>query len=189
MCGEKSWLFSSTSNWAGSPPRVRGKGSDNTALASEHRITPACAGKRPTIRIACTPRRDHPRVCGEKKSLHARSIASLGSPPRVRGKVSFLDGNMSVKGITPAYAGKSYTSLIEETKTMDHPRVCGEKQIPQTYISRSRGSPPRMRGKVVQMFHCFSPFGITPAYAGKRKSCPRILRCARDHPRVCGEKS
>ena len=147
MCGEKSWLFSSTSNWAGSPPRVRGKGSDNTALASEHRITPACAGKRPTIRIACTPRRDHPRVCGEKKSLHARSIASLGSPPRVRGKVSFLDGNMSVKGITPAYAGKSYTSLIEETKTMDHPRVCGEKQIPQTYISRSRGSPPRMRGK------------------------------------------
>ena len=67
--------------------------------------------------------------------------------------------------------------------------MCGEKTYYQDSVYTTPGSPPRMRGKVVQMFHCFSPFGITPAYAGKRKSCPRILRCARDHPRVCGEKN
>ncbi|ADP38760.1 hypothetical protein HMPREF0421_20678 [Gardnerella vaginalis ATCC 14019] len=48
-------------------------------------------------------------------------------------------------GITPAYAGNTYSkySLIENTR--DHPRVCGK------YAQRARdeeaigGSPPRMR--------------------------------------------
>ena len=51
-----------------------------------------------------------------------------------------------------------------------------------------KGSPPRMRGKVPPMPLSRFQFGITPAYAGKRR-CPRFHPGRiRDHPRVCGEK-
>ena len=30
---------------------------------------------------------DHPRVCGEKKSIGQDALLEAGSPPRVRGKV------------------------------------------------------------------------------------------------------
>ena len=54
------------------------------------------------------------------------------------------DGN---SGITPAYAGKRYTYLIQMLCDRDHPRVCGEKTpCFSTWLTRL-GSPPRMRGK------------------------------------------
>ena len=46
-----------------------------------------------------------------------------------------------------------------------------------------------MRGKVLQ-FACFSfCYGITPAYAGKRRWHGTSTHCATDHPRLCGEKA
>ena len=50
------------------------------------------------------------------------------------------------------------------------------------------GSPPRMRGKARLQSKEESQEGITPAYAGKRRSPPRPRRAEQDHPRVCGEK-
>ena len=52
-----------------------------------------------------------------------------------------------ITGITPAYAGKSLTLPEIETKTRDHPRVCGEKYVALCFIAIILGSPPRMRGK------------------------------------------
>ena len=70
------------------------------------RITPACAGKRlkRSVVDACT--KDHPRVCGEKKIPTLQPLISLGSPPRVRGKVPCSAATSSSVGITPACAGK-----------------------------------------------------------------------------------
>ena len=50
------------------------------------------------------------------------------------------------------------------------------------------GSPPRMRGKVALRDHGQFLTGITPAYAGKRRSVTDFITCHWDHPRVCGEK-
>ena len=50
----------------------------------------------------------------------------------------------------------------------DHPRVCGEKHIAFHVFDLDKGSPPRMRGKVVSSVTLESSIGITPAYAGKR---------------------
>ena len=56
-------------------------------------------------------------------------------------------------------------------------------------LSLYTGSPPPMRGKVLQ-FACFSfCYGITPAYAGKRRWHGTSTHCATDHPRLCGEKA
>ena len=70
--------------------------------------------------------------------------------------------------ITPAYAGKSGWF--------------------QRRLQHGGGSPPRMRGKDLVKF-CLCPrFGITPAYAGKRRRTFGPCGCPKDHPRVCGEK-
>ena len=52
---------------------------------------------------------------------------TVGSPPRMRGKVADLLDKWDVSRITPAYAGKSVVDSPVEPVNGDHPRVCGEK--------------------------------------------------------------
>ena len=93
-----------------------------------------------------------------------------GSPPRVRGKTLELFGGAVVDGITPAYARKSICLALPITAPMDHPRVCGEKRTSPLRVLRTLGSPPRVRGKVVDYRAEYTAVGITPAYAGKSSS-------------------
>ena len=86
VCGEKAFVFSSALVLAGSPPRVRGKAQWCGAIGANLRITPACAGKSSHQHGAGRWRRDHPRVCGEKKIWSFVILEPVGSPPRVRGK-------------------------------------------------------------------------------------------------------
>ena len=51
------------------------------------------------------------------------------------------------------------------------------------------GSPPPMRGKVVDHKDEVLAAGITPAYAGKSYIQQFPRKFFRDHPRLCGEKS
>ena len=107
MCGEKLACNLLGYIDVGSPPRVRGKGNSNTGSAFSVGITPACAGKRQGREQAEGYRRDHPRVCGEKAKVIAVVTLVLGSPPRVRGKVTTGYRSQSSGRITPACAGKS----------------------------------------------------------------------------------
>ena len=50
--------------------------------------------------------------------------------------------------ITPAYAGKSEERNQKNSRAKDHPRLCGEKKKCSVEITRLKGSPPPMRGKV-----------------------------------------
>ena len=70
-------------------------------------------------------------------------------------------------GITPAYAGKSVFLALRSAISWDHPRVCGEKAYVPANWGWLKGSPPRMRGKVVRVCMATGLRGITPAYAGK----------------------
>ena len=75
---------------AGSPPRARGKESLKRVILVDHRITPACAGKSRTCGSSQGPRRDHPRVRGEKREGRQAIPLAAGSPPRARGKAVWL---------------------------------------------------------------------------------------------------
>ena len=90
--------------------------------------------------------------------------------------------------ITPAYAGKRSPSRPTAFCVQDHPRVCGEKQKKSPTGLVTRGSPPRMRGKVLGASKGCDGVGITPAYAGKRARPKTPPLTPRDHPRMCGEK-
>ena len=64
-CGENSVALWAWRGLAGSPPRMRGKHRRSADEIAEDRITPAHAGKTPSIRHPAGAGRDHPRACGE----------------------------------------------------------------------------------------------------------------------------
>ena len=86
--------------------------------------------------------------------------------------------------------------------------MCGEKVQTLLYTDVQKGSPPRMRGKVIvdlvlterhripphvrgkggDLSGRVSPDRITPACAGKRVLHVLLRLFRGDHPRMCGEK-
>ena len=188
MCGEKIHQLLPCRGARGSPPRVRGKVPQRVQWPLQSGITPACAGKSSRQPGAGRWRRDHPRVCGEKRKDFETANRKKGSPPRVRGKAEVRHERDQEPGITPACAGKRHCPRFRPGKTRDHPRVCGEKSSLMQMDVGPLGSPPRMRGKGVQSRDKRVGVGITPAYAGKSQVPQHRGGAAVDHPRVCGEK-
>ena len=86
LCGEKALWWRSLAAKPGSPPPMRGKGAEGGTNLRNIRITPAYAGKRTPSFVLLLHFRDHPRLCGEKKSTHATMTHFTGSPPPMRGK-------------------------------------------------------------------------------------------------------
>ena len=188
VCGEKNPDTCESYVQEGSPPRMRGKDGTGYKLVQIVGITPAYAGKSAFRYLESRRRWDHPRVCGEKGGPHRAGHPPRGSPPRMRGKATYLRAAQLIVRITPAYAGKRKDSTPTRHTAKDHPRVCGEKPQRRNWCNTHQGSPPRMRGKAHQRHHQKVCAGITPAYAGKSSRDPRKLPLFGDHPRVCGEK-
>ena len=136
VCGEKCFAISAALSEMGSPPRMRGKERILQARATKTRITPAYAGKSLHSTLVFCNRWDHPRVCGEKQHHVTVRAATLGSPPRMRGKGVVYVFVSEKFGITPAYAGKSTKSRSAIRWKWDHPRVCGEKRNRQRHRAR-----------------------------------------------------
>ena len=88
--GEKGKLIPFYVDEVGSPPRGRGKDLSLLDRLLTQRITPAWAGKSRPRAAHPAPGRDHPRVGGEKLLFVVSRNLCLGSPPRGRGKVTFL---------------------------------------------------------------------------------------------------
>ena len=151
-------------------------------------ITPAYAGKSVEEAKIEAKVWDHPRLCGEKPYHKKHFLQSWGSPPPMRGKDHSPQQSASFSGITPAYAGKSSVSISKNARIGDHPRLCGEKKFCPPILSRRRGSPPPMRGKVPPIGTSSTQTRITPAYAGKSAELYQWGMDNGDHPRLCGEK-
>ena len=115
------------------------------------------------------------------------TIAQTGSPPQVRGKLYKILAAATVRGITPAGAGKTLQRLVRRVAERDHPRRCGENLLGLQQIRRHQGSPPQVRGKR----HCNIGYDIlpriTPAHAGKTVATATAHDNKWDHPRACGE--
>ena len=106
----------------------------------------------------------------------------------MRGKGLVVRAALPARRITPAYAGKSRAVIGGGHALQDHPRVCGEKSGRVRPWRKHKGSPPRMRGKVIRCEELARVVGITPACAGKRGGMYHTRQSRGDHPRMCGEK-
>ena len=166
---------------------MRGKPASFTSSAFANRITPADAGKTVGGKASAGRFPDHPRGCGENLSPPVLSATIVGSPPRMRGKQPILGINVHAVRITPADAGKTRASIYAFCDCKDHPRGCGENATLRQPIGATRGSPPRMRGKLSATPHCRIQGRITPAGAGKTIYYLIAGHLTWDHPRRCGE--
>ena len=91
----------------GSSPRVRGTRPARRLEGLAGRIIPACAGNSPHGTRRPGIATDHPRVCGELRSLISHSRRGGGSSPRVRGTRSSHHRGRDSGRIIPACAGNS----------------------------------------------------------------------------------
>ncbi len=109
---------------------------------------------------------DHPRACGDYYQNALNFKKQEGSPPRMRGLFNLFFKKGIDIGITPAHAGTISVEFKFSTFNKDHPRACGDYSSGSISISKSSGSPPRMRGLSIPNLSpsCYS--GITPAHAG-----------------------
>ena len=188
LCGEKVLGLSMATVSRGSPPPMRGKAHKASMTLHRSGITPAYAGKSQACSLSHKRIEDHPRLCGEKHSRSRYSGQLRGSPPPMRGKVEKCDDLSDVRGITPAYAGKSRRRLFRGKRCEDHPRLCGEKTYQNEDSGNNVGSPPPMRGKGLTAGSPLVNDRITPAYAGKSFRLYFLAILYGDHPRLCGEK-
>ena len=125
-CGENLFRPETQRSLRGSPPRMRGKRCVLFNHDRDYGITPAHAGKTRWKRRKRRSRRDHPRACGENTTSPFMIASVVGSPPRMRGKLFDILECQSLKGITPAHAGKTCPLRCSFLCPRDHPRACGE---------------------------------------------------------------
>ena len=167
MGGEKTKGGGPEKSGLGSPPRGRGKVGHSVISTISSGITPAWAGKSLFDMVINSLLEDHPRVGGEKFQKPIDMLQDMGSPPRGRGKVLEFALVFRWCRITPAWAGKSVRCRSFRGPFWDHPRVGGEKFCTTAKMPRRRGSPPRGRGKALQVPSVRAGLRITPAWAGK----------------------
>ena len=105
-CGEKAVSRRIYPCSAGSPPPMRGKVKDVRAGLCRAGITPAHAGKRTLDVQDLASYGDHPRPCGEKVVAISTAQTTIGSPPPMRGKDTYMMMVNEKLRITPAHAGK-----------------------------------------------------------------------------------
>ena len=110
--------------------------------------------------------------------------------------------------ITPAGAGKTGFALKNIFADWDHPRRCGENSSASAFRFCGLGSPPQVRGKLIDCVgvtgsrqdhprrcgenfmmpsFCASADGSPPQVRGKRMGSITFNIESEDHPRRCGE--
>ena len=172
-CGENQRMNTMDRLDLGSPPRMRGKPKSCKITPFLIWITPAHAGKTHLRSSFTSLSQDHPRACGENTCWQTFPTAAKGSPPRMRGKpINFTCSLWAIR-ITPAHAGKTRIPRTPILSIWDHPRACGENQQVNCREPEPVGSPPRMRGKLIETDNLATVKRITPAHAGKTN----VLQC------------
>ena len=173
--------------WVGSSPRGRGKRRRLVCFPWRRRLIPAWAGK--TTKMWKYERRDeaHPRVGGENARESPVRVGGLGSSPRGRGKQLQDSAPTRVRGLIPAWAGKTTRPSRLRMACTAHPRVGGENSRMKENAEKARGSSPRGRGKHRGGRNPDYRKRLIPAWAGKTWSQVGHLQELGAHPRVGGE--
>ena len=100
-----------------------------TILIAKCGITPAYAGNTLLVRISLYLTQDHPRLRGEHSFEGADLDGASGSPPPTRGTPLQQTYVFQTFGITPAYAGNTFSPRLFIYSFRDHPRLRGEHFI------------------------------------------------------------
>ncbi|KPI05047.1 hypothetical protein OK006_6806 [Actinobacteria bacterium OK006] len=187
-CGEQPAALPAEERQDGTSPRVRGAGRSHRVEVVLVGNIPAGAGSRQPGSSATSPRREHPRGCGEQHFIRVSARLCAGTSPRVRGAEEELRGVRPEAGNIPAGAGSRAAGRRLHGSGWEHPRGCGEQPAPQVGGGVSLGTSPRVRGAVEEQPSGVDHVGNIPTGAGSRAGTGRGRTQRREHPRGCGEQ-
>ncbi len=171
----------------GSPPRGRGRPARIPHPGPNRGLTPARAGTADLIQAVHRIYRAHPRAGGDGGNDLRPLQAQQGSPPRGRGRHCSslpLDGET---GLTPARAGTASLMSRRYVSVGAHPRAGGDGKVKSAVQGLNPGSPPRGRGRLVDMDMVPPRNGLTPARAGTARELYNRYQAYRAHPRAGGD--
>ena len=140
----------------GSSPHTRGALVYTMSLVVCSGIIPAYAGSTVSGLYKMHAKRDHPRIRGEHREIPFTERLLPGSSPHTRGAPLPVRRGARQRGIIPAYAGSTFSSLIYSSFGRDHPRIRGEHLYFEGIEADLSGSSPHTRG---------APAGTGPIYA------------------------
>jgi len=109
----------------------------------------------------------HPHACGENLSIICASASAHGSPPRVWGKLKDVPIRSGVYRFTPTRVGKTRLASSIQAATSVHPHACGENEWRQIVGNVKFGSPPRVWGKLLDIYNEVYQARFTPTRVGK----------------------
>ncbi len=191
----------------GTPPRRRGGRRFRVRVGTDHRNTPASAGRTPASGRSGHVAPEHPRVGGEDVASSVTPPPFPGTPPRRRGGRTHWGRRLRVRRNTPASAGRTQRDSESQENATEHPRVGGEDaSVAMTSRSPAEhprvggededmdledflndGTPPRRRGGRLLAVLPEGDDRNTPASAGRTRN-GAAPRCTwPEHPRVGGE--
>ena len=132
----------------GSSPRVRGRHEMYSSSFSRAGLIPAGAGQTLRVGTCRLTNGAHPRGCGADACRIACASFAPGSSPRVRGRRGRERGGEGHRGLIPAGAGQTPPTSARSPVKRAHPRGCGADREQAATIPGTRGSSPRVRGRL-----------------------------------------
>ncbi len=189
VCGERCRTAKSHTVRVGSSPRVRGTRNDLEKDHGLRRFIPACAGNAMSVSELEAAAAVHPRVCGERFRFVAPPFLWRGSSPRVRGTPDGAAKTRVSARFIPACAGNAPAQFSPKEAAPVHPRVCGERSVPDHSGARTGGSSPRVRGTHRLTICKYRVTRFIPACAGNALRDALNWPGGSVHPRVCGERA
>ena len=109
----------------------------------------------------------HPHSRGENLYTLAYKRKRAGSSPLTRGKLLHIDGAVTLAGLIPTHAGKTYFISVSPRRAWAHPHSRGENTSPMPRLKFDVGSSPLTRGKHGEDARCEGQAGLIPTHAGK----------------------
>jgi hypothetical protein len=151
------------------------------------RNTPTCVGKTAGARAPRKIRRKHPHVCGEDYEEPPASEVDQETPPRVWGRRKARSVLSSALRNTSTCVGKTIRSPLQLSSREKHPHVCGEDGNNVSNRGAVKETPPRVWGRLDELYLDINRAGNTPTCVGKTCGHAESSSSTWKHPHVCGE--
>ena len=135
----------------GSSPRLWG-----TLLAASFssysiRFIPTAVGNASVVNEGAMGMSVHPHGCGERAIKQNRQRAEYGSSPRLWGTRANGRRELVHLRFIPTAVGNAILWRYKFNRTTVHPHGCGERNSPNCFLDRHRGSSPRLWGTPVDL--------------------------------------
>ncbi len=173
----------------GTSPRVWGKQVRQAALPSHHRNIPTRVGKTNNLDGDIDVNAEHPHACGENAPTRGYSVPSIGTSPRVWGKLLLPQVFRLISRNIPTRVGKTGPAPLLESGYSEHPHACGENPAGQMSAYMPVGTSPRVWGKPSPVEVEARPPRNIPTRVGKTSGRTCTRRWTPEHPHACGENN